>query len=167
MGNEMLTRCRHFARGLRCVLGPDVSLKPRPVVLHRAGLLAVLALLLAALPAASETFDGRRAVIIDGDTIALGSERVRILNIDAPESFRSHCERELRAGLKAKERLAALVRSGAIEVERHGQDRYRRTLARITVSGRDVGEVLVREGLALPWRDGAEAKEERTRHWCG
>ena len=67
-----------------------------------------------ALPASAEIFDGRRAVIIDGDTIALGDERVRLLNIDAPESFRSRCERELVMGLKAKERLAALARSGRL-----------------------------------------------------
>ena len=163
----MLTDARYLAVGPRCVLGPDVSLKPRPEFMCRAGLLVGGLLFLAAVPAASETFDGRRAVIIDGDTIALGSERIRILNIDAPESFRSHCERELAAGLRAKERLAALVRSGTIEIERRGEDRYRRTLARVYVGGRDVGEVLVREGLALPWRDGAEAKEDRTRHWCG
>jgi uncharacterized protein YjiS (DUF1127 family) len=42
MGNEMLTRCRHLARGLRCVLGPEVSLKPRSV-LNRAGFLVVVA----------------------------------------------------------------------------------------------------------------------------
>src|SRR5215203_5123042 len=47
--------------------------------------------------------DGRSAVIIDGDTIALGSERIRIENIDAPESVRPRCDRELIAGLKAKE----------------------------------------------------------------
>ena len=142
-------------------------MKPRPAHHSRTGLLAAVSLLLAAAPAASETFDGRRALIIDGDTIALGSERIRILNIDAPESFRSHCERELAAGLRAKERLAALVRSGTIEIERRGEDPYRRTLARVYVSGRDVGEVLVQEGLALPWRDGPEAKENRIRHWCG
>ena len=142
-------------------------MKPRPAHHSRTGLLAAVSLLLAAAPAASETFDGRRALIIDGDTIALGSERIRILNIDAPESFRSHCECELAAGLRAKERLAALVRSGTIEIERRGEDRYRRTLARVYVSGRDVGEVLVQEGLALPWRDGPEAKENRIRHWCG
>lgn len=112
-------------------------------------------------------FDGTRAVIVDGDTIAVGTERVRIMNIDAPESYQPHCERELVAGLKAKERLAALVRSGPLAIVRSGEDRYRRTLARITASGRDVGETLVREGLALPWRDGAAAKENRIRHWCG
>jgi hypothetical protein len=52
------------------------------------------------------TFDGRLAVIVDGDALAIGNERVR-------ESFRSRCERELVRGLRAKERLAALARSWA------------------------------------------------------
>lgn len=107
------------------------------------------------------TFDGRRAVIIHGGTIALGSERVRILNIDAPETRSARCEAELVAGLKAKERLAALLRVGTIEVERQGEDRYGRTLARVSTGGRDVGEVLVRERLALPWRDGSGAGRTR------
>jgi endonuclease YncB( thermonuclease family) len=37
--------------------------------------------------AQAESFDGTRVVMIDGDTIAVRSEKVRILNIDAPESF--------------------------------------------------------------------------------
>jgi endonuclease YncB( thermonuclease family) len=68
--------------------------------------------------ARSETLDGRRLVIVDGDTSANGFERVRISNIDAPESFRSRCEAELVAGLKAKEHLAALLRSGPFAVDR-------------------------------------------------
>src|SRR3712207_4973554 len=45
-----------------------------------------------------------------------------------------------------------------------GQDRYRRTLARLSPGGRDVGTILVREGLALPWQDGPKVKEARRRH---
>ena len=92
-GHQMLTEARQLAVRPHRVLDPKVPLKPRPEVMWWAGLLAA-ACLVAAVPAASETFDGRRAVIIDGDTIALGSERVRILNIDAPESYRTHCERD-------------------------------------------------------------------------
>jgi endonuclease YncB( thermonuclease family) len=69
--------------------------------------------------------------------------------------------------LKAKERLAGLLRAGPVDVDRTGEDRYRRTLARVSVGGLDVGSVLVREGLALLWQDGPEAKEARLRHWCG
>ena len=161
----MLTGLPQAAHGPRCVSGPPLEPRSaRPYARRGFGVLLALAL---ALPASAETFDGRRAVIIDGDTLALGSERIRLLNIDAPESFRSRCERELVMGLKAKERLAALARSGPLEVERHGQDRYRRTLARVYGGGRDLGQVLVQEGLALPWRDGPEARADRLRHWCG
>lgn len=114
----------------------------------------------------SQAVDGRSAVIVDGDTIGFGSERIRILNIDAPESYQPNCEKELVAGLKAKERLAQLVRAGMIVVQREGKDRYGRTLARLSVDGRDIGETLVREGFALPWQEGAQAKQARTARWC-
>lgn len=128
---------------------------------------ALLVAMMGLAPAAAETVDGRSVVIIDGDTIALGRERIRILNIDAPESFRSRCEAELAAGLRAKARLADLLRAGGISIERHGHDRYGRTLARIgTASGLDAGEVLVAEGLALPWTAGAVAWQHRYDHWC-
>ncbi len=136
----------------------------------RAALILLLSIFLGLLLLArahAETFDGRRVVIIDGDTIAIGSERVRILNVDTPETFRPRCEAELVAGLKAKERLAELLRAGPVGIDRHGEDRYRRTLARLSVGGRDVGSVLIAEGLALPWKDGRAAWEVRRRHWCG
>jgi endonuclease YncB( thermonuclease family) len=60
-----------------------------------------------------ETVDGASIIIIDGDTVGLPSrERIRILEIDTPETFDSRCENELILGLKAKERLAELLRSG-------------------------------------------------------
>jgi micrococcal nuclease len=103
-------------------------------------------------------------VIIDGDTFALGQERIRILNIDTPETRGSHCENELVQGLRAKERLASLLRPGHIDVARDGRDRYGRTLARVSAQGRDIGEVLIREGLALQWQVGSHAKVARIRH---
>jgi hypothetical protein len=109
--NTMLTGLPQPARGPRCVSGP--SLEPRsarPYAGRGFGLLLALAL---ALPASAETFDGRRAVIIDGDTIALGDERVRLLNIDAPESFRSRCERELVMGLNGRPRPLRSARGRA------------------------------------------------------
>jgi endonuclease YncB( thermonuclease family) len=118
-------------------------------------------------PASVETVHGRRIVIIDGDTIAVGHERIRIENIDTRETFRSRCEAELVLGLKAKQRLAELLRTRAIVITRMGEDRYRRTLARLSAGGRDVGEVLVQEGFALPWKDEPAARAARLQHWCG
>jgi endonuclease YncB( thermonuclease family) len=117
--------------------------------------------------AKAETVDGRLIVIIDGHTIDVRGERIRILNIDAPESFRSRCEDELRLALRTKERLAQLMRSGPVEINREGRDRYGRTLATVSVREGNVGQILIRERLALPWKDGREGKERRLRIWCG
>lgn len=129
------------------------------------------ALLFCATPAGAEMIAGRdlaRIVIIDGDTISLpGGERVRIEDMDAPESYRAHCERELVAGLAAKERLAGLLRAGPVEIQRKGQDWFGRTLARVLVKGKSVGRILIEEGLALPYQRGKKARARRTAHWCG
>lgn len=123
----------------------------------------------------SEAVDGDRIVVIDGDTVALPgnpAERIRIYNIDAPETRNAHCEAELTAGLKAKERLAQLLRGGPVTVDRcepsgRCTDFYGRTLARLSAGGRDLGGVLVSEGRALPWSTGAAARAARTAYWCG
>jgi micrococcal nuclease len=56
------------------------------------------------------------------------------------------CEVELVVGLKAKERLADLLRSGSVDMDRDGQDRYRRTLARLSVGAGDAVPILVDAG---------------------
>ena len=39
-------------------------------------------------------------ILVDGDTIAIKRERIRLLGIDTPETFRPRCENELILGLK-------------------------------------------------------------------
>ncbi|MDP3407272.1 thermonuclease family protein [Bosea sp. (in: a-proteobacteria)] len=141
-----------------------------------AGVIAICCFALVfAVVARAEAVDGNRIVVIDGDTVALPgnpAERIRIYNIDAPETRNAHCEAELTAGLKAKERLAQLLRGGPVTVDRcepsgRCTDPYGRTLARLSAGGRDLGGVLVSEGRALPWSTGAAARAARTAYWCG
>ena len=105
-------------------------------------------------------------IIIDGDTIDVDGTRIRIVQIDTPETFRPRCERELVLGLKAKERLRQLLDQGPVTFTATGTDRYRRTLAKVYANGIDVGEVLMKEGYALPYEPGATAKAERLARWC-
>lgn len=94
---------------------------------------------------------------VDGDTLRCGRERIRLVGIDAPE-MRGRCQSETMRANRARDRLAELI-AGGFHIQRTGTDRYRRTLARVTVNGRDVGAVMVQEGLARRW-DGK-------RHpWC-
>ena len=98
-------------------------------------------------------------VVHDGDSLRCDGERMRILNIEAPELPGSpKCERgrngwcDYRKGYQARNALSAFVRRGRVMIERAGTDRYGRTLARITVNGQDAGEYLVSLGLARPWQ---------------
>lgn len=96
----------------------------------------------------------------DGDTIRCGAERIRIENIDAPElSGSPKCEDRRKSyawcdyvlGEQSRDALSDFLRSGPIKVERNGTDKYGRTLARLTVNGRDAGEYLIAIGLAKAW----------------
>ncbi len=98
--------------------------------------------------------------VVDGDTIRLNGERIRLQDIDTPETHRARCSSEQARGDRATERLTELMNSGDVAVEAgSGRDRYGRQLRTVTRDGRSVGDTLVSEGLARRW-DGA-------RHpWC-
>lgn len=145
----------------------------------RNGLL--IGLLFAAQPAHAETIDGNRITIIDGDTVALPcavpargcSEKIRLYAIDAPESYRSRCDAEQIQGLEAKARLADLLRNQPVTIKRgepstgRMRDPYRRTLGALVTPQGDVAEIMLREGVVLPWRAGSAAKAARLQIWCG
>lgn len=102
------------------------------------------------------------ASVHDGDTLnTCLRERIRIANIDAPEvrgspscrgyKARTHwCDYEL--GVRSRDALRAFVMRGSVRIKRQGQDRYGRTLASVSVNGRDAGEYLISRGLARQWR---------------
>ena len=100
-------------------------------------------------------------IVHDGDTIRCGSERIRIENIDAPElpdSPKCHDRRvsyawcDYKAGYASRDALAGFLQKGPVKVERHGTDRYGRTLATVSVNGQDAGAYLIGLGLAKVWR---------------
>jgi endonuclease YncB( thermonuclease family) len=93
--------------------------------------------------------------VIDGDTIRWGSERIRILNIDAPETEgRARCNAERRLAALATMTLAELIMGEGLEIQRNGKDRFGRTLAYVRVRGADVGEMLIMARVALRWGNG-------------
>ena len=109
--------------------------------------------------------------IVDGDTFSAGvkladdttvSVRVRIRNVDTPE-LHGECVDEIVAANVAKNRLAELLPVGAtVELQNVKDDKY---LGRIDANvidenGRDVGRVLVREGLGRAYSGG------KRKTWC-
>lgn len=116
--------------------------------------------------AASEAFAGP-AILIDGDTFKIDGERIRIIEIDTPETWRPRCENELILGLKAKERLRELLDSGPLTIVREKFDYWHRTLAYVYAGEVNVGEAMIKEGFALPYVKGPAAKAWRLSQWCG
>ena len=93
-------------------------------------------------------------VVTDGDTIRCGDERIRLLAIDAPE-MGGNCRqgRVCVSGdpVKSKQTLEEALGDGVtgVEIERYGQDRYGRTLARVIVAGRDLSCHQIARGSAV------------------
>ncbi|MEQ1681088.1 MAG: thermonuclease family protein [Nitrospira sp.] len=79
--------------------------------------------------------------VVDGDTIRVGGERIRLRGIDTPEMS------ELQ-GPAAKQRLEQLLRGGSIRIEPHGRDVYDRLLADVFVNEQNVAEILRNEGFS-------------------
>lgn len=112
---------------------------------------------LALLAAASFTLcsDGPRIdCVVDGDTFWLHGEKIRIADINAPETHGAGCQAELALGNRATWRLLALLNAGPFTLEIHGRatDRYGRDLRVVKRNGHSLGGQLVSEGLAEPWR---------------
>ena len=80
---------------------------------------------------------------IDGDTLRMGSERIRLRGIDTPELNEP-------GGQAARQRLEQLLREGPIRIVPHGQDVYGRTVADVFAGERNVASVLAQEGYAKP-----------------
>jgi endonuclease YncB( thermonuclease family) len=114
-----------------------------------AGLFALFAVASAAALAEPNVVTGPQTVVaIDGDTLAIGAERIRIIGLDTPETYQAQCPAELLAGYTAQGRLQHLLNSRTVRIERAGLDKYKRTLAIVHVGQDDVADILVREGLA-------------------
>ncbi|SON55499.1 Thermonuclease precursor [Hartmannibacter diazotrophicus] len=127
--------------------------------------LIAAALLVALVPAAgAESLPicgaGKRvSCVVDGDTLWFHREKIRLLGVDAPEVSDPKCANERRAGDEATRALQALLARGPIQLERHGKDRYGRTLARVYAGGMDVEQALLTGGYARVWPDGPKT-------WC-
>lgn len=148
---------------------------------------ALLAIIIAAQPVpaqsdvitVSDQFQTQSFTITDGDTIRLDDgTRVRLNGFNAPESIKPQCQREAILGERAKDRLAELSTTGRTHIEKidcscrpgtEGTDRcnYGRSCGRLTINGRDVGEILISEGLAVPFVCGPTKCPRTPRPWCG
>lgn len=104
----------------------------------------------------------RTTCVVDGDTFWLAGEKVRIADINAPETHGAACASEQALGMAATQRLVVLLNAGPFALEPAGRDRdrYGRLLRKVARGGRSLGSQMVAEGLAEPWQG-------RRSNWCG
>ena len=100
--------------------------------------------------------------IVDGDTFWLAGEKIRIADIDTPETHPPRCAHEAALGNAATQRLQALLNAGPFSLQSidRDTDRYGRKLRVVVRSGQTIGDTLVREGLARPYAGGYRES------WC-
>lgn len=104
-----------------------------------------------------------KTCVVDGDTLWLAGENIRLQAFDTPEPQTAICggDAEVALARRASGRLLQLLNENDWTIERFGLDstRSKRRLATIRIHGQDVGDILIAEGLARRWPDGAE-------FWC-
>ena len=99
--------------------------------------------------------------VVDGDTIWYRGSKIRIADIDTPETHQPRCAAEAARGAAATRRLHQLVNAGPFSLQsiNRDEDRYGRKLRILTRGGESLGAMLVAEGLARFYEGGR-------RSWC-
>ena len=113
--------------------------------------------------------------VVDGDTldcgildlglgVALVNERIRLVGINSPESFRPSCPEERAKGILAKEALAKAVADGIVVVLTSDKDergKFGRVFGWLYVDGENINDSLIEDGHAIRY-DGGKRKNV----WC-
>jgi endonuclease YncB( thermonuclease family) len=141
--------------------------------------LACIAALFLAIPANAGPIDPADIRIVDGDTIQVYRQHpnVRLVGFNAPETRNASCPAEAELGARATRRLRELVRAGGLDFEYvrcscpEGTQgtfacNWKRDCGTLKSNGRDVGSILIAEGLAVSFVCGTTSCPKTPRPWC-
>lgn len=110
---------------------------------------------------------------IDGDSLRVGQNEVRLKGIDAPEG-RQTCQRDGRSwpcGEESRRELVRLIGSDIVECTVSERDRFNRYLSRCRAGGRDLNAGMVSSGFAFAYggyvREEGDAKARKRGLWSG
>ena len=109
------------------------------------------------------------ARVVDGDTLDIGDERIRLAGMDAPEQFQQCLDSQgglSTCGRAATDFVEAMV-AGGVTCTVSERDRYGRAVATCAAGGADLGRALVLAGLALNeprYTPDYQAEEDEARH---
>lgn len=108
--------------------------------------------------AQSGSCSGRVVGVSDGDTVTILNNnnqtiKVRLEGIDAPEKSQS-------CGMRSKEFLSDQIFGKTVSCESHKQDRYGRSIGKISFNGRDINKSMVDSGFAWHYKNYASEQSQ-------
>ena len=118
-----------------------------------------------------------KAKIIDGDTIYIGKNKIRLHGIDAPEINQTCSIRDQlwNCGIKSSKVLKNIILENEVLCKIIDIDRYKRFVAECFVNETNINQYMVRNGWAIAYRyysldyisDEKIAKNNKTGIWQG
>lgn len=126
--------------------------------------LALLALIAMKIEAdAAKSFTGPYRVG-DGDSLARGKTRLRLLGIDAPELHQSCLRQNIawKCGEASRQMLASLVEGKPVQCRGSREDKYKRLLVTCRNGDQNINREMIRRGMAVSYGD-YEAEEKQAR----
>lgn len=118
-----------------------------------------------------------KAKIIDGDTIHIGKNKIRLHGIDAPEINQTCSIRDQlwNCGIKSSKVLESIILESEVKCKIMNIDRYKRLVAVCLVNETNINQYMVRNGWAIAYRyysldyisDEKIAKKNKTGIWQG
>lgn len=116
------------------------------------------------------------ASVIDGDTVVIHNQRIRLHGIDAPESSQVCMVdgKPWRCGAEAANRLSEKIGKMPVVCEKRDTDRYGRQVSVCSLHGENLNAWMISEGLAVAYRkyssdyvqQEAAAKEAKRGIWA-
>ena len=96
----------------------------------------------------------RQTCVVDGDTFWYRGTKIRVADINTPETGQPACPAEAQLGAAATLRMTQLLNAGPFSLASTDRDtdRYGRALRVVTRGGDSLGATLVAEGLAEQWQ---------------
>lgn len=95
-----------------------------------------------------------RAYVVDGDTIRIGGQSIRLTGIDAPES-KQICKlgsRDWACGEAARDELRKIIGGRSVSCDISERDKYNRALAQCHAGDDDIAREMVVRGMALAYQ---------------
>lgn len=101
-----------------------------------------------------ENIINNKVRVVDGDTLEINSEKIRLFGIDAPERGQP-CKKNnisYNCGEASKKHLQFIIVGQNVTCDDRGKGRWGRKISICKVGGEDINELMVKHGWAIAYR---------------